>query len=195
MQGWAAQAPPGFCYAVKLGRFGTHRKKLLDPAPWLARHLDRVGGLGEHLGPNLVQLPPRWKRCVSSTDGALGELLAQPYLERMFTPAAKDGADAMVQGITGAFGKVVTNLDWMSDATKEKALGKLATISPMFGYPDKWKSYDWQISADNHAANALDLVLEALGATGVDYLAVGALTHSARVLDIGMHLRGEGEGR
>ena len=31
--------------------------------------------------------------------------------------------------------------------------------------------------------------------TGVDYLAVGALTHSARVLDIGMHLRGEEEGR
>ncbi len=100
------------------------------------------------------ELPPRWKRCVSSTDNALGELLAQPYLERMFTPAAKEGADAMVQGITGAFGTVVTNLDWMSDETKEKALGKLSTISPMFGYPDKWKSYEWEVS-NNHAANAM----------------------------------------
>lgn len=100
------------------------------------------------------ELPPRWKRCVSSTDNALGELLAQPYLERMFTPAAKQGADAMVQGITGAFGKVVTGLDWMSDETKEKALGKLSTISPMFGYPDKWKTYDWEVS-NNYAANAM----------------------------------------
>ena len=30
---------------------------------------------------------------------------------------------------------------------------------------------------------------EAVGATGVDYIAVGALTHSARVLDIGADLR------
>ncbi len=99
-------------------------------------------------------LPPRWKRCIASTDSALGELLAQPYLERMFTPAAKEGADAMVQGITSAFGKVVTGLDWMSDETKEKALGKLATVNPMFGYPDKWKSYDWEVT-NNYAANAM----------------------------------------
>jgi uncharacterized protein YecE (DUF72 family) len=68
---WARQAPDGFCYAVKLGRFGTHRKKLLDPAPWLARHLERVGGLGDHLGPNLVQLPPRWHRDVERLDAFL----------------------------------------------------------------------------------------------------------------------------
>lgn len=40
------------------------------------------------------------------------------------------------------------------------------------------------------ASGGLDLTdAEAYGATGVDYLAVGGLTHSARVLDIGMDLR------
>jgi uncharacterized protein YecE (DUF72 family) len=59
---WAEQAPEGFCYASKVGQFGSHRKKLRDPAPWLARHLERVDRLGSHGGPNLLQLPPRWGR-------------------------------------------------------------------------------------------------------------------------------------
>jgi len=59
---WAAQAPPGFLYSVKLGRFGTHRKHLKGAQGWLPEHLERVRPLGPHLGPNLVQLPPRWRR-------------------------------------------------------------------------------------------------------------------------------------
>ncbi|MET0577688.1 MAG: DUF72 domain-containing protein [Ilumatobacteraceae bacterium] len=61
VEGWAAQAPPGFLFAVKLGQFGSHRKKLTDPGPWLARHVERFTPLGATLGPNLVQLPPHWK--------------------------------------------------------------------------------------------------------------------------------------
>jgi uncharacterized protein YecE (DUF72 family) len=62
VEGWAAQAPAGFAYALKLGQFGSHRMKLRDAASWLPNHLDRVERLGPALGPNLVQLPPRWKR-------------------------------------------------------------------------------------------------------------------------------------
>ncbi len=65
---WAVQAPPGFLYAAKLGAFGTHRKKLRDAAGWLPNHVDRVRRLGNALGPNLVQLPPRWKRNTERID-------------------------------------------------------------------------------------------------------------------------------
>jgi uncharacterized protein YecE (DUF72 family) len=65
---WAAQAPAGFVYALKLGSFGSHRMKLRDAARWLPNHLDRVRLLGPALGPNLVQLPPRWKRNVERLD-------------------------------------------------------------------------------------------------------------------------------
>ena len=58
---WARQAPPGFVFAAKLGQFGSHRMKLRDAASWLPNHLDRVERLGPHLGPTLVQLPPRWR--------------------------------------------------------------------------------------------------------------------------------------
>lgn len=68
VEGWAAQAPPGFVYAAKLGQFCTHRMKLRDPEGWLPNHLDRVERLGAHLGPNLVQLPPRWKRDTARLD-------------------------------------------------------------------------------------------------------------------------------
>ena len=60
-EAWAEQAPAGFTYALKLGQFGSHRMKLRDAASWLPNHLDRVCRLGKSLGPNLVQLPPRWK--------------------------------------------------------------------------------------------------------------------------------------
>jgi uncharacterized protein YecE (DUF72 family) len=64
VEAWAAQAPVGFTYALKLGAFGSHRMKLRDAASWLPNHIDRAERLGRSLGPNLVQLPPRWKRNV-----------------------------------------------------------------------------------------------------------------------------------
>lgn len=68
VQRWAEQAPPGFVYALKLGAFGSHRMKLRDAERWLPNHLDRVRRLGPALGPNLVQLPPRWKRDAERLD-------------------------------------------------------------------------------------------------------------------------------
>ncbi len=65
---WAAQAPPNFVYAVKLGQFGSHRMKLRDAKRWLPNHLDRVERLGRSQGPTLVQLPPRWHRNVARLD-------------------------------------------------------------------------------------------------------------------------------
>ncbi|HSH22557.1 MAG TPA: DUF72 domain-containing protein [Acidimicrobiales bacterium] len=68
VEGWAAQAPPEFVYALKLGAFGSHRMKLRDAASWLPNHLDRLDRLGDHVGPTLVQLPPRWRRNAERLD-------------------------------------------------------------------------------------------------------------------------------
>lgn len=69
--GWAAQAPPGFVFALKLGAFGSHRMKLNDAASWLPNHVDRFAALGPSLGPTVVQLPPRWKRNAARLDEML----------------------------------------------------------------------------------------------------------------------------
>lgn len=59
--GWREQAPAKFVFAVKMHRYGTHRRRLREPQAWLGNQLQRVVRLGRATGPQLVQLPPRWK--------------------------------------------------------------------------------------------------------------------------------------
>jgi uncharacterized protein YecE (DUF72 family) len=58
--GWRNSAPEGFCFAVKFSRYGTHVLRLKNPEDTIRRFTDRVKRLKEHLGPILVQLPPKW---------------------------------------------------------------------------------------------------------------------------------------
>lgn len=58
---WRAQAPPGFRFALKLSRYATHMKRLREPREPLERFLERAERLKAHLGPILVQLPPKWR--------------------------------------------------------------------------------------------------------------------------------------
>jgi uncharacterized protein YecE (DUF72 family) len=57
---WRDAVPPGFVFAVKFSRYGTHMKRLLTPRATIRRFLLRARRLGSRLGPVLVQLPPRW---------------------------------------------------------------------------------------------------------------------------------------
>ena len=66
--------PEDFRFSVKLHRFGTHRKKLLDPSSWAARSLEPVRQLGHRAGPVLLQLPPRWTPRLERLDAALAEI-------------------------------------------------------------------------------------------------------------------------
>lgn len=87
------------------------------------------------------EIKPRWKRCAESTDRLLGDALGQKYVEKYFPPAAKERARQMVTNIIAAMRDTITGLAWMSPATKEQALAKLATLHQNIGYPDKWKTY------------------------------------------------------
>ena len=57
-EGWRDKAPPGFCYAVKVNRFITHMKKLLDCEEAVDEFIALARLLGDKLGPLLYQLPP-----------------------------------------------------------------------------------------------------------------------------------------
>jgi uncharacterized protein YecE (DUF72 family) len=57
---WREAAPKGFCYALKFSRYGTHLKRLKEPADTIGLFIERARLLGPSLGPILVQLPPRW---------------------------------------------------------------------------------------------------------------------------------------
>lgn len=100
-------------------------------------------------------LRPRWKRCVAAVDGALGEYLAQPFVDQMFAGESKTAAETMVREIKAAFRTVVTDIDWMTPETKKRALEKLGTMADLIGYPATWKTYDFPITPDNYAKNSL----------------------------------------
>lgn len=55
---WAASTPEGFRFAVKAPRAATHELRLVSAGAVIERFMDEVAGLGEKLGPLLVQLPP-----------------------------------------------------------------------------------------------------------------------------------------
>lgn len=55
---WRERTPPGFRVAVKASRYLTHIKRLKDPSEPVGRLMERAAGLGDRLGPVLVQLPP-----------------------------------------------------------------------------------------------------------------------------------------
>jgi uncharacterized protein YecE (DUF72 family) len=60
--GWARRSPAGFLFAVKASRYLTHLRRLSRPREPLDRFWSRAERLGDHLGPVLYQLPPRWHR-------------------------------------------------------------------------------------------------------------------------------------
>ena len=87
------------------------------------------------------QQEPRWKRALRATEGSLGEVLGQLYVKEFFPPEAKARMVELVKSEQEALGERIKALTWMSDATKEQALAKLATFRVKIGYPDEWKDY------------------------------------------------------
>jgi uncharacterized protein YecE (DUF72 family) len=55
---WRDATPEGFVMALKASRYLTHIKRLRDPAEPVHRLLEHAAGLGDRLGPVLLQLPP-----------------------------------------------------------------------------------------------------------------------------------------
>ena len=55
---WAARTPEGFDMAVKASRYLTHVRRLREPEEAVRRLVERLEGLGDKVGPILVQLPP-----------------------------------------------------------------------------------------------------------------------------------------
>lgn len=97
----------------------------------------------------------RWKKMTNRVDGGLGELLGQLYVKKYFNETAKKRMDELVNNLQAAFEVRITNLDWMSQTTKEKAISKLHTFLKKIGYPEKWKNYDDVIiDRNNFFANA-----------------------------------------
>ncbi len=83
----------------------------------------------------------RWRRGVSFVEGAMGEAVGRIYVERHFDERAKAAMDELVAHLIEAYRDSITDLEWMSPATRERALEKLDKFTPKIGYPVKWRDY------------------------------------------------------
>ena len=87
------------------------------------------------------ELRPRWKRGVGLVESCLGEALGEIYVERHFPPSHKSAMEALVSRLIEAYHQSISSLEWMSPATRERALEKLALFTPKIGYPVRWRDY------------------------------------------------------
>ena len=102
------------------------------------------------------EIQPRWKRCVTATDNAMGMALGRIYVKEHFSPEAKQRADEMVKNLLAALADDVKTLDWMGEDTKKAALTKIAAFDTRIGYPNKWRDYSTlAITRASHGANVL----------------------------------------
>ncbi|MFZ2501899.1 MAG: M13-type metalloendopeptidase [Nocardioides sp.] len=87
------------------------------------------------------ELRARWKRGVALVEGALGEALGREYVIRHFPPTSKAMMDELVANLLEAYRQSISELDWMSPETKERAYEKLQTFRPKIGYPETFRDY------------------------------------------------------
>ncbi|HWT48579.1 MAG TPA: M13 family metallopeptidase [Mycobacterium sp.] len=111
-------------------------------APWLTD--DLVAADFEFYGRLLTgaeQIRERWKRAVSLVESLMGDAVGKLYVQRHFPPDAKARIDALVDNLQAAYRLSISELDWMTPQTRERALTKLEKFTAKVGYPAKWRDY------------------------------------------------------
>jgi putative endopeptidase len=87
------------------------------------------------------QIRDRWKRAVSVVENLMGDALGKLYVERHFPPGAKARMDELVANLREAYRVSISELDWMTPETRQRALAKLDKFTAKIGYPKKWRDY------------------------------------------------------
>ncbi|CAL4164070.1 unnamed protein product, partial [Meganyctiphanes norvegica] len=81
---------------------------------------------------------PKWKKCVEKIvddEGRLRIAIAAPYVRKYFKEDAKHAADEMVTYIQEEFDNILHNIEWMDDATRQRALKKSDSMYSSIAYP------------------------------------------------------------
>jgi uncharacterized protein YecE (DUF72 family) len=91
-EAWRERVPRDFVVAVKASRYLTHIKRLKEPAEPVDRLMSHAAGLGDRLGPVLLQLPPTLKADPGLLDACLAcfpastRVAVEPRHDSWWTP-------------------------------------------------------------------------------------------------------------
>ena len=88
----------------------------------------------------------RWKRGVSFVEGHIPDDVGRQFVRRHFPPENKATMDELVGYLIKAYEQRIKKLEWMTPATRERALEKLGTFRAKIGMPDSFKDYSMEFS-------------------------------------------------
>jgi len=99
-------------------------------------------------------MEPRWQRAAGVIDGQIGEALGQLYVAQYYPPEAQARMAEMIANIVAVMHDRLQKLDWMTEATRQKALAKFDRFYSKIGHPEKWKDYKAvNVQRDNYYGN------------------------------------------
>ncbi|MFF4058097.1 DUF72 domain-containing protein [Streptomyces sp. NPDC001668] len=99
-EAWRKRVPGDFVVAVKASRYLTHIKRLKDPREPVDRLMSHAEGLGDRLGPVLLQLPPTLRADTDLLDACLAcfpastRVAVEPRHESWWTPETREVLEA-----------------------------------------------------------------------------------------------------
>ena len=97
---------------------------------------------------------PRWQRAAHVIDGGIGEALGELFVAKHFPPQARARMLELVDNVKAVFKDRLQKLDWMTDATRAKALAKVDRFTQKIGHPDKFRDYSsLEIRPDDFLGN------------------------------------------
>lgn len=105
-----------------------------------------------------LQQKPRWKLSLDTVNTMMGMALGKLYIQKNFSPSTKRRAEQLATDIGTSLKQHIEQIDWMSGATKQKALDKWSKVLLKIGYPDDAHWQDWDglhLVPDNYYGNIM----------------------------------------
>jgi endothelin-converting enzyme len=106
--------------------------KVQDP---VLKPLERFNNQLQGKDPDATE--ERWRTCIRVADNGLGWILSRFFVEKAFSPEAKEFGDLIVSDIKDRFKATLKNTEWMSKDVRDKGIEKVKNIVQKIGYPTK----------------------------------------------------------
>lgn len=129
--------------------------RLADWQLWATWHIlrSRAGLLPEEIGQanfdfygtklsGATEQKDRWKRAVSVAERMVGEEIGKIFVAEHFPSSSKEEMLELVDHLVAAYRERISDLAWMTPATRQRALEKLEKFNAKIAYPETWRSYE-----------------------------------------------------
>lgn len=128
---------------------------------------EALAGLHEDMENALYGITEKWgdeKTWKQLTQELLPWDFGMIYVEEHFSREDKEDVEEMIDLILKEYESIIMKQEWMSEATKEKAIRKLQTMQVKIGYPDQWPEEKdmMQVTPISEGGSLLSNLLESM---------------------------------